>query len=156
LGFIGCSQACKVLSARKDRRYLYSLPSRIVYGVAGSGKTVLLIAREKLLAEDPEKRILVLCYNRLLAQHLTVALAGRSGVKVTTFHRLGVRCGVDFREGEEDGAFGERLLARLQGDAGLRGRYDAVLIDEAQDWPCSFPGRCGLCKRASRNKICST
>ena len=31
---------------------------RIVYGVAGSGKTVLLIARAKLLAEDPEKRIL--------------------------------------------------------------------------------------------------
>ena len=29
---------------------------RIVYGVAGSGKTVLLIARAKLLAEDQEKR----------------------------------------------------------------------------------------------------
>ena len=42
---------------------------RVVYGVAGSGKTVLLIARAKLLAEDPDKRILILCYNRLLAQH---------------------------------------------------------------------------------------
>ena len=48
---------------------------RIVYGVAGSGKTVLLIARAKMLAEDPEKRVLVLCYNRLLAQHLATALA---------------------------------------------------------------------------------
>ena len=57
---------------------------------------------------------------------------------VTTFHRWAVRCGVDFREGEEDGAFGERLLARLRGDAGRCGRYDAVLIDEAQDWPCSW------------------
>ena len=107
---------------------------RIVYGVAGSGKTVLLIARAKLLAEDPEKRILILCYNRLLAQHLAVALAGHHQVTVTTFHRWGV----DFSEGEEDGTFGEHLLARLRGDAGLRGRYDAVLIDEAQDWPCSW------------------
>jgi superfamily I DNA and RNA helicase len=56
---------------------------RIVYGVAGSGKTVLLIARAKLLAEDPEKRILILCYNRLLAQHLAVALAGHRRVMVT-------------------------------------------------------------------------
>jgi AAA domain/Nuclease-related domain/UvrD-like helicase C-terminal domain len=111
---------------------------RIVYGVAGSGKTVLLIARAKLLAEDPEKRVLILCYNRLLAQHLAVALAGHRRLTVTTFHRWAVRCGVDFSEGEEDGAFGDRLLARLRGDAGLRGRYDAVLIDEAQDWPCSW------------------
>jgi AAA domain len=111
---------------------------RIVYGVAGSGKTVLLIARAKLLAEDPDKRILILCYNRLLAEHLETALAKHPGATVTTFHRWGVRCGVDFRKGEDDGAFGERLLVRLQGNAGLRGRYDAVLIDEAQDWPCSW------------------
>ena len=71
------------------------------------------IARAKLLAEDPEKRILVLCYNRLLAQHLAVALAGHRRVTVRTFHRWAVRCGIDFREGEEDGAFGERLLVRL-------------------------------------------
>jgi hypothetical protein len=111
---------------------------RIVYGVAGSGKTVLLIARAKLLAEDPEKRILVLCYNRLLAQHLAAALSSLPGVTAMTFHRWGVRAGVDFRKGEDAADFGERLLARLHSEAGLRGRFDAVLIDEAQDWPCSW------------------
>jgi hypothetical protein len=111
---------------------------RIVYGVAGSGKTVLLIARAKLLAADPEKRILILCYNRLLAQHLAVVLHGHRHVTVSTFHGWAVRCGVGFSKGEEDGAFGERLLARLQGNAGPHGSYDAVLIDEAQDWPCSW------------------
>lgn len=111
---------------------------RIVYGVAGAGKTVLLIAQAKLLAEDPSKRILALCYNRLLAQHLKTALSSRPGVTATTFHRWGVRSGVEFRKDEEDAEFGERLLARLLDDANLRGRYDAVLIDEAQDWPCSW------------------
>ena len=106
--------------------------------MAGSGKTVLLIARAKLLAEDPEKRILVLCYNRLLRQHLALALAGHRGVTVRTFHGWAVRSGVQFSEDEKDDAFGERLLGRLRDDAGLRGRHDAVLIDEAQDWPCSW------------------
>ena len=71
---------------------------RIVYGVAGSGKTVLLIARAKLLAEDPQKRIL-----RPLLQSAARSASGDSarghrGVKVMTFHGWGVRCGVDFQE----------------------------------------------------------
>jgi hypothetical protein len=111
---------------------------RIVYGVAGSGKTVLLIARAKMLADDPDKRILVLCFNQLLAQYLQAALAGQPTVTVMTFHRWASSSGIRFGKGENNDAFGERLLARLQGDAGLCGRYDAVLIDEAQDWPCSW------------------
>jgi hypothetical protein len=111
---------------------------RIVYGVAGSGKTVLLIARAKMLAEDPDKRILVLCYNRLLAQHLQAALADQRAVTAMTFHRWVRNCGIQFSKSEGHDAFGERQLARLQSDAGLRGRFDAVLIDEAQDWPRSW------------------
>jgi len=91
---------------------------RIVYGVAGSGKTVLLIARAKMLAEDPDRRILVLCYNRLLSQHLQAALAGQNNVTAMTFHRWASNCGISFGKGEEHDAFGERLLARLQSDAG--------------------------------------
>lgn len=111
---------------------------RIVYGVAGSGKTVLLIARAKLLAEAPENRILVLCYNRLLAQHLRTALSSYPGVTVKSFHSWGVSCGVSFSDGEDDNAYGQRLLARMRSEARLCGQFDAVLIDEAQDWPCSW------------------
>lgn len=128
-----------VLDLRQERNArAIGTGHRIVYGVAGSGKTVLLITRAKLLAEDPEKRILVLCYNRLLAQHLATALSNYRGVEVTTFHRWGVRSGIEFRKGEEDGAFGDRLFARMQSSADLHGQFDAVLIDEAQDWPCSW------------------
>jgi hypothetical protein len=111
---------------------------RIVYGVAGSGKTVLLVARAKLLAEEESKRILLLCYNKLLAAHLTMTLLGHKNVKVMTFHGWGVRNGIDFRPNEEDGAFGERLLQHFQRNGRDRGRFDAVLIDEAQDWPRSW------------------
>ena len=128
-----------VLDLRQERNaHAIGDGHRIVYGVAGSGKTVLLIARAKMLAEDSDKRILVLCYNRLLAQHLQAALAGQPTVTVMTFHRWARNCGIKYSKGEENDAFGERQLARLQSDAGLCGRYDAVLIDEAQDWPCSW------------------
>ena len=44
---------------------------RLIFGVAGSGKTVLLVARADFLArKNPEWRILILCYNRLLAKYL--------------------------------------------------------------------------------------
>lgn len=111
---------------------------RIVYGVAGSGKTVLLIARAKLLPADPDKRILVLCYNRLLAQHLAASLADHRAVQVKTFHAWALGAGIEFRKGEDDADFGARFLARLQSDESLRAQFDAVLIDEAQDWPCSW------------------
>jgi hypothetical protein len=135
-----------VLDLRQERHACaIGTGHRIVYGVAGSGKTVLLIARAKLLAEDPNKRILLLCYNRLLAQHLTIALTSYRGVEVMTFHGWGVSSGVQIGDdekggdfGKKDAAYGERLLARLQSDANLRGQFDAVLIDEAQDWPCSW------------------
>ncbi|MFX1435380.1 MAG: NERD domain-containing protein, partial [Promethearchaeota archaeon] len=40
---------------------------RLMFGVAGSGKTVLLIARARILAKrHPNWRILVLCYNKRL------------------------------------------------------------------------------------------
>jgi hypothetical protein len=111
---------------------------RLIYGVAGSGKTVLLIARAKLLAENPSKRVLMLCYNRLLAAHLAASMDQRDNVRVMTFHGWGGRNGAAFHEGEDDDAFGERLLPHMQNGARDRGRYDAVLIDEAQDWPCSW------------------
>lgn len=111
---------------------------RIVYGVAGSGKTVLLIARAKLLAEESSKRILLLCYNKLLATYLAAATARLNNIKVMTFHGWGVRNGAAFREEEDEGDFGERLLSVLQNGARDRGRFDAVLIDEAQDWPRSW------------------
>ena len=115
---------------------------RLVFGVAGSGKTVLLMARARLLAmgaqnEGKKRRVLVLCYNVVLAAYLRAALAD-SAPCVNVFHFDGwaARQGVvrDVPAGETDQSVGKRLLATLQAGCGDAQAYASVLIDEAQDF----------------------
>lgn len=108
---------------------------RLLFGVAGSGKTVILIARAKYLSEAyPTGRILVLCYNVTFKSYLAALLQSSSNVAVCTFHGWGVRNGVQWQDREQPGQYGARLLANLESGQGDAGRYDAVLIDEAQDF----------------------
>ena len=93
---------------------------RIVYGVAGSGKTVLLIARARLVAEDPAKRLLILCFNRALAEHFQEIFRGSGNVSALNFHAWGGRHGVQFQLDEDEDIYGQRLLDRLE-----RGEGDA-------------------------------
>jgi hypothetical protein len=130
----------KVLDLRQERNaQLIGDGHRIVYGVAGSGKTVILVARARLVAGDPAKRVLILCYNRVLAAHLHGLFRATANVACLNFHQWGVqRNGVAFDKSEDEETFGTRLLARLERGAGEAHRYDAVFIDEAQDFPQSW------------------
>jgi hypothetical protein len=130
---------------------------RLIYGVAGSGKTVLLISRAKHLSAEYQqadhggspREILVLCFNVSLAAHLNGALRGCTNVSV--FHFDGwakaqgcvrqqvpvpapVGGGPGKRRPETDREVGERLRDRLRDGQGDFERYEAVLIDEAQDF----------------------
>ncbi|MFO7907217.1 MAG: 3'-5' exonuclease [Planctomycetota bacterium] len=108
---------------------------RILYGVAGSGKTVLLIARARLLSEqEAENRVLVLCYNVALASYLKQCLADCAHATVCHFDQWAINNGVTRRRGEENDSLGARMLDRLTRDARDVHRFDAVLIDEAQDF----------------------
>ena len=107
---------------------------RILYGVAGSGKTVILIARARLLASDANKQILILCYNRALAEYLQGVFANQTNVVALNFHIWGSRHDIRFNKVEDEDDYGERLRARLQRGEGDAYRFDAVLIDEAQDF----------------------
>jgi superfamily I DNA/RNA helicase len=121
----------------------------IVTGVAGSGKTVLAVQKAASLADEGAK-VLLLCFNRALADHLSGEPALRSaGVKVANFHAL---CGewakaaaVPFevpREGEAVREFWETEAAGLLAQAIARkpGDYDALIVDEAQDFrPAWWP-----------------
>lgn len=108
---------------------------RILRGVAGSGKTLILVARARLLSRAG-KRVLLLCFNRNLAQWLAGRLQDAT-VEVRTFHgwgsKLGVRLPQEDRFLESQAELGEMLLGRLL-DLPKEDRFDAVLVDEGQDF----------------------
>ena len=117
---------------------------RIIYGVAGSGKTVLLIARAKWLHErDPYAKILLLCYNVVLSVYLKYVLQDYPRIDVFHFdgwvkhNEIPTRNPQDPATGkmEDDVSLGSRLLEHLRHHDGDSRKYDAVLVDEAQDFP---------------------
>ena len=151
---------------QEQERVARSLGSghRIIFGVAGSGKTIIAVARAKYLAQlHPEWRILVLCYNRLLAEHLYQVINPQdfdASIEVTTFHKW-LQCYLDnlgnnftiiynhnLRTAKNNGAFNQFceqvapkiLLMYLEeeqlknGENSTLVQYDAIIIDEGQDF----------------------
>jgi DNA-binding Xre family transcriptional regulator len=88
-----------------------------------------------LAAQDPNKQVLILCFNRALAEYFQRLFEQTANVTCLNFHQWGSqRNGVRFKEAEDEEAFGERLLQRLQHGEGDAHKYDTVFIDEAQDF----------------------
>ena len=116
---------------------------RVIRGVAGSGKTLVLTYRAHLLSRAfPQHRVLVTCFNRSLAASLARQLDSPN-VVVETVDKLLRRA----REavGGPDMPYAtttleERAEAALQvldRHPRVVGHYDHVLVDEAQDFPTS-------------------
>lgn len=119
---------------------------RLIHGPAGSGKTMLLIFRAVQLqaAARPDKPILVLCYNKALADRIDAILRLKGvgpSVQVRTFHSWASELVRTYQLGRVDHLAKENrydALARLacDGIASSRvpqGQYTALLIDEAHD-----------------------
>jgi hypothetical protein len=120
---------------------------RLLRGVAGSGKTIVLICRVRyLLAQHPDWRILVVCYNRVLASFLHRTI-GDKRVEVSTFdawcRRKLQEAGVDIPEppgrGPQWDEFWVETVPKLLSQAFDAGRvstaaYQAILVDEGQDF----------------------
>jgi hypothetical protein len=118
----------------------------VLFGIAGSGKTVLLRARARLLAaRDPARRILVLCFNKALAAALGAQIASapdRPTIEVRGFHSWAARL-TGLRKGDEESfdAYEGRLVAALR--AGIAQmpeteKYDAILVDEGHDFAADW------------------
>lgn len=114
-----------------------------IEGVAGSGKTLLAKAQVQRFAERG-LRTLFLCYNKTLAEWLRDALPEehRESICVTHFHKLcSDMCrvaGVEFRPPDGDvSVFWRHEAPELLWEA-LEAlpeeRYDAVVVDEGQDF----------------------
>ncbi len=130
------NQVLAVLDARQEQ-HARSLGSghRILSGVAGSGKTVLLLARARWLArERPEQNALLLCYNKVLAAWLAPRMSDCPKVTVRHFDGWAKDLGFSRRWKENDATFGARLLAELRQRGDAARTWDVMLIDEAQDF----------------------
>ena len=120
---------------------------RLLRGVTGSGKTLVLLCRVRyLLDQHPDWRILVVCYNRVLAGFLHRTIADKR-VEVSTFDawcRQQLRAAhVDVPEppgrGPQWDEFWIETVPRLLSQAFDDGRvptgaYQAILVDEGQDF----------------------
>lgn len=116
---------------------------RVIHGAAGAGKTLILVYRCLHLARLLRKPILVLCYNRTLADRLHQMLARRGvgdAVVVRNFHRwCRDQCVAYHVALPPDGpGFHAQLIDRVKN--GLRvgqipaEQYGAVMIDEGHDF----------------------
>ena len=117
---------------------------RIVRGPSGSGKTLVLVHQAAFLRKyNPKvKKILFLCYNVTLVNYLRRLLAlqgaplGPDGVEVLSFYDLcGRLTGEPVAHENQDRDYYdlvmEDALSRPLADAG---RFDAILVDEGQDF----------------------
>jgi hypothetical protein len=109
---------------------------RVIRGVAGSGKTLVLTFRAKWYAEHfPNHRVLLTCYNRPLARALEHELAEHESVTVLNIDRLAWSIAGKRARGDsmDERIHNARVLAATMLAANGGGDYDAVLVDEAQD-----------------------
>jgi len=119
---------------------------RVIHGVAGSGKTLILGYRAEYLAQICQRPILVLCYNKTLARKLEQTMTVRKlteKVHVRTFHQwcrsqlMAYNIDLPKKKGSDDAFFNEMVDSLIRAvDSGLvpGGQYDAVLIDEGHDF----------------------
>jgi hypothetical protein len=124
---------------------------RVIHGAAGSGKTMILICRAQqlALAARADAPVLVLCFNRALADRIAALLRARGVeehlVLVRTFHawchdvvrsyQLAVPAGPG---NQRDQRYFEHLAYTVERalETGFvpSGQYTALLVDEAHDF----------------------
>lgn len=121
----------------------------VVSGGAGTGKTVLAVEKAKTLAQAGLS-VLLLCYNRPLADYLANGLRDEPRIRTQTYHQL---CSQRIQQARERGhdllkeaveaypgtgdqhRFDVQLPYALALSADvLNERFDAVVVDEAQDF----------------------
>jgi len=117
-----------------------------VRGGAGSGKTVLAIRQASDLASGratgERQRVAVVCYSYGLANHLRRSLQTGSKAKqpafVGTFEDLARSWGIEITGSRDDSDFWEvelpSLMSSKAAELSQSDRFDAVIVDEAQDF----------------------
>lgn len=132
---------------------------RVFFGVAGSGKTLLLVARAKILInQNPQAKVLILCFNISLASYLKSILhedinnPQYKNIEVYHFHqwagtidKIPNKC-----SGNLDEHIAELVLNKLN-NYKQESKWDAILIDEAHTFVPSWFRCCVKALKDSEN-----
>ncbi len=138
------SDNARLVAANPSRAHV-----RGVSGTAGSGKSFALTARAAHLAAEG-RSVLVLCFNLTLANHLRRLVVERcaeyganpAGVTCTSFHTFcsrvvddAAQAGIVANEPAR-GTWPVKIVMKTREvfEAGFGRRFDAVLVDEGQDF----------------------
>ncbi|MCS4533037.1 3'-5' exonuclease [Neisseria montereyensis] len=122
---------------------------RVIHGVAGSGKTLILLMRSQYLAKQAKKPILILCFNIALAAKLRTFIADKKLTDKIKVHHFHGWCSYLCKEYNLDIAQKYQRLPHYEQfvqtaiDAMQDGRlpeniYEAVLIDEGHDFDADW------------------
>jgi hypothetical protein len=125
--------------------------NRLIRGVAGSGKTIILASRAKMLSkQNPDWKILILCYNISLANAIqqmvyhmlnepedlfdfdTSLEEKEHNIIVRNFHAW-LKNDLKVREDQI-----ETIIEKMEKKAAILPLYDAILIDEGQDFEAEW------------------
>lgn len=136
---LGEDDVVKVMDRRQERLAKgLGTGHRVIRGVAGSGKTLVLVHRARTLARLlPGKRILVTCFTRSLASQLRAHLSDLPNVQVLNLDRLMTQVvrGAGVPHPGDRGRWDELpAAARSALEQQSSTRFRAVLVDEAQDF----------------------
>jgi hypothetical protein len=119
---------------------------RVIHGVAGSGKTLILGYRAEHLAQVCAKPILILCYNESLARRIGSMMRAKGLAEKVHVHHFHQWCRaqlvayhVDLPKPAEDknAFFAEMVdgvIRAVERGQVPSAQYDAVLIDEGHDF----------------------
>ncbi len=153
---------------RKQIRFANNITltgDRIIYGVAGSGKTIMLINKAKQLIKlYPEASILVVCFNRALRRYFEIEL-GNTRIQIKTIHSwhrqivnsIGERELINLtnRDKLTDNIFEDRSIlidTAIDNKLSLP-NYDFILIDEAQDFDKHWLRQLKLCLKETVSSL---
>lgn len=119
---------------------------RVIHGVAGSGKTLILGYRAEHLAQVCAKPILILCYNESLARRIGSMMRAKGLAEKVHVHHFHQWCRAQLvayhvdlpKPAEDKNAFFaevvDRVIRAVERGQIPAAQYDAVLIDEGHDF----------------------